>query len=126
MRTGKKMRGFMCQSPAATAVCMAVDSRSVIVPRRASDQRSLIDHRRLNMINNGKYTRLAVGDKRADFAPCMKREQDPEHQPKPPLQKPSSIASSDTVFQVSCRRMLPIYIYIYVLPDVTHLLKLND
>ncbi|XP_059448500.1 protein SODIUM POTASSIUM ROOT DEFECTIVE 1-like [Corylus avellana] len=104
-RTSKKMRGFMCQSPAATAVCMATDSGSVVVPRRSSNQRAQIDHRRLNMINNGKYTRLAVDDKRADFAPCMKREQDPEHLPKPPLQKPSSIASSDTVFQVVVMRV---------------------
>ncbi|KAJ4967247.1 hypothetical protein NE237_019096 [Protea cynaroides] len=33
-KTKKKMRGFMCRSPAATAVCITGDTRSVIVPRR--------------------------------------------------------------------------------------------
>jgi hypothetical protein len=119
VRTTKKMRGFMCQSPAATAVCMATDSRSVVVPRRSSERSSiLIDNKRF-VINNAKYSRLvdrppklAVGTKkRSDSAPCKKREQDPEHRPNT-LQKPSSIASSDNVFQVSLRRIsLPLYIY---------------
>ncbi|XP_062177956.1 protein SODIUM POTASSIUM ROOT DEFECTIVE 2-like isoform X2 [Alnus glutinosa] len=112
VRTTKKMRGFMCQSPAATAVCMATDSRSVVVPRRSSERSSiLIDNKRF-VINNAKYSRLvdrppklAVGTKkRSDSAPCKKREQDPEHQPNT-LQKPSSIASSDNVFQVVVMRV---------------------
>lgn len=51
----KTVRGFMCHSPASTAVCMTGDLRSVIVPRRP-DQ-TLVDHARL--INATKYTRIA-------------------------------------------------------------------
>lgn len=51
----KMVRGFMCHSPASTAVCMTGDLRSVIVPRRP-DQ-TLVDHARL--INATKYTRIA-------------------------------------------------------------------
>ncbi|XP_075674635.1 heavy metal-associated isoprenylated plant protein 30-like [Castanea sativa] len=105
MRTTKNMRGFMCQSQAATAVCMATTTSrsSVIVPRRA--EKTLIDHKtRFN--NNARYSRLvdthrlAVGNK-----PFMKREHDPHHQAKP-IQKPSSsLASPDNVFQVVVMRV---------------------
>lgn len=104
----RTMRGFMCQSPAATAVCMTADTRSVIVPRRS--ERTLIDSRRL--IDNAKYSRLVespvlpLGRKRPYSVPCKKRGgQDPGLEPKA-LQKPSSLASSDNVFQVRLRRML--------------------
>lgn len=53
-RVGKNMRGFMCQTPATTAACMASEPLSVIVQRRTD--RTLYDHARL--INNTKYTRL--------------------------------------------------------------------
>ncbi|KAB1206933.1 Copper transport protein ATX1 [Morella rubra] len=101
------MRGFMCQSTAATAVCMTPDTRSVIVPRRS--ERTLIDSRRL--IDNAKYSRLVespglpLGRKRPYSVPCRKRGgQDPGLEPKA-LQKPSSLASSDNVFQVVVMRV---------------------
>ncbi|XP_028054984.1 protein SODIUM POTASSIUM ROOT DEFECTIVE 1-like [Camellia sinensis] len=53
MKTSVKMgrRGFMCQSPAATAVCMTGDPRSVILPRRP-------DHAPTLLNNTNNYTRL--------------------------------------------------------------------
>ncbi|KDP37922.1 hypothetical protein JCGZ_05361 [Jatropha curcas] len=35
-KSSKKMKGFMCQSRAATAICTAGDPRSMIVPRTTS------------------------------------------------------------------------------------------
>ncbi|KAK9287481.1 hypothetical protein L1049_015902 [Liquidambar formosana] len=112
-KTSKKMRGgFMCQSPAATAVCMTGDPRSVIVPRRPD--RTLVDHTRL--INNAKYTRLvesrrfaaAAANKRSILIPSIKRPRDrdpPAQQPKAATHKPSSLAPSDQVFQVVVMRV---------------------
>lgn len=120
MKTTKNMRGFMCQSQAATAVCMATTtSRSlVIVPRRA--EKTLIDHN-TRFSNNARYSRLvdahrlAVGNK-----PFMKKEHDPHHQPKP-IQKPSSsLASPDNVFQVRLRSSRKINFDITFLLDATH------
>lgn len=81
----------MCHSPAATAVCIPGDPRSVIVPRRPD--RILVDHSRL--INNAKYSRLvephrlAPTTKRSVLVPVMKRDH-----------PPSSAAPMDHVFQV--------------------------
>ncbi|KAK3010743.1 hypothetical protein RJ639_011296 [Escallonia herrerae] len=60
MKSSKKMRGgFMCQSPAATAVCKTTDLRSVIVPRSSVDQK-LVDSCHARPVNTAtnKYTRL--------------------------------------------------------------------
>ncbi|KAK4438208.1 hypothetical protein Salat_0155000 [Sesamum alatum] len=55
MKTGKKLKGFMCDSHASTAVCMSQDYRSVVeVPRRPDT--ALLDHVRL--INSTNYVRL--------------------------------------------------------------------
>ncbi|KAA8536480.1 hypothetical protein F0562_028958 [Nyssa sinensis] len=109
MNKRKKMRGFMCQSPAATAVCMAGDHRSVIVPRRSD--RTLVDHARL--INNAKYSRLmespkfaaTIASKRSttctNTRPSFKTNQDDQKT----TQKPPSITSSDNVFQVVVMRV---------------------
>ncbi|KAK9096756.1 hypothetical protein Sjap_022253 [Stephania japonica] len=58
MKAGKNIRrGFMCQSPASTAVCMTGDHRSVIVPRRRQCANATsVDHSML-MVN--KYSKLA-------------------------------------------------------------------
>ncbi|XP_041011803.1 heavy metal-associated isoprenylated plant protein 35-like isoform X1 [Juglans microcarpa x Juglans regia] len=115
MMTSKKTRGFMCQSPAATAVCMASDSRSVIVPRRSG--RTLNDNKRL--IKNAKYYSklhvdlspgLVLGNKRSsESVPRIKRggvqETDHDHQAKALVQKHSSLAPSDHVFQVVVMRV---------------------
>lgn len=121
MRTTKNMRGFMCQSQAATAVCMPTTTSrsSVIVPRRA--EKTLIDHN-TRFSNNARYSRLvdthrlAVGNK-----PFTKRERDPHLQPKP-IQKPSSsLALPDNVFQVRLRSLRKINFDITFLLDVTRL-----
>ncbi|KAG2705153.1 hypothetical protein I3843_05G036200 [Carya illinoinensis] len=115
MMTSKKTRGFMCQSPAATAVCMASGSRSVIVPRRS--ERTLNDNKRL--IKNAKYYSKLVdlspglalaGNKRSsESLPRIKRggvqETDLDHRAKPPVQKHSSLVPSDHVFQVVVMRV---------------------
>ncbi|XP_022727107.1 heavy metal-associated isoprenylated plant protein 8-like [Durio zibethinus] len=103
MKNGK-MRGFMCQSTAVNAACMAADPRSAVMPRRLD--RILIDETRL--INNAKYSRLAEsprfvgGDKRRIVTPFIRREQNQEQKPKP-LKKPVQLASSD--FQVVVMRV---------------------
>ena len=102
MKNGK-MRGFMCQSTAVNAACMAADPRSAVMPRKLD--RLLIDDRRLN---NARYSRLVgsrrfVGaDKRPIVTPFVRREQNQEQKPKP-LHKPVQLASSEHVFQVRLR-----------------------
>ncbi|XAR49437.1 hypothetical protein NMG60_11032647 [Bertholletia excelsa] len=103
-KRGTKMRGFMCHSPAATAVCMAGDPRSVIVPRRP-DHRLVGDH--VPFMNAAKYTRLVESHSRrlgsknqierstaalpAGSRPDLKALQKP---------RPPPGTSSDQVFQV--------------------------
>ncbi|GFY89156.1 hypothetical protein Acr_06g0010960 [Actinidia rufa] len=100
------MRGFMCQSPAATAVCMAGESLSVIVPRRP-DQTS-VDH--ASLIKNAKYTRVVgthrLGDsevpkKRSTLRSDEEKGRERKVQQKPPPPPPPTTRSSDQVFQVS-------------------------
>lgn len=50
------MKGFMCQSVEATAICTMADPRSVVVPRRPD--RTLVENTRL-IRDGGRYTRLA-------------------------------------------------------------------
>ncbi|KAI3978489.1 hypothetical protein MKX01_015664 [Papaver californicum] len=56
MKTMKSHRGFMCQSPGSTAiVCMTVDPRSIMVPRRSTslgNNRSSIDDQNARFIND--------------------------------------------------------------------------
>ncbi|XWS54477.1 hypothetical protein CRYUN_Cryun10bG0092800 [Craigia yunnanensis] len=105
MKNGK-MRGFMCQSTAVNAACMAADPRSAVMPRRLD--RLLIDETRL--INNARYSRLVesrrfVGaGKRPIVTPFARREQNQEQKPKP-LQKSVQVASSEHVFQVVVMRV---------------------
>ena len=96
----------MCHSPAATAVCIPGDPRSVIVPRRPD--RTLVDHSRL--INNAKYSRLVESHrftpaaKRSVLVPAMKRGHRPSAEPMP-FHPPSSTPSLDHVFQVVVMRV---------------------
>lgn len=104
LKTSKKMRGLMCHSPAATAVCIPGDPRSVIVPRRPD--RTLVDHSTL--INNAKYSRLveshrfspAPKTKRSVLLPATKRDLQPNRDPIPFHHPPPSAPSLDDVFQV--------------------------
>lgn len=50
---GGRMRGFMCQPNASTAVCIPGDAHSVVVPRRPD--RTLVDHARIVDL---RYSRL--------------------------------------------------------------------
>lgn len=108
-----KMRGFMCQTPTATAVCMTSDSRSVIVPRKPDRTSNMLDNTRL-INNKAKYTRLNVeshrfthkggGDQNPIFLPSINKEKD-NLRPNPTAnsfqikQQPSQ-DSQNQVFQV--------------------------
>ncbi|KAK6945560.1 Heavy metal-associated domain, HMA [Dillenia turbinata] len=98
---GKNMRGFMCHSPAATAVCITSDPRSVIVPRRPN--KTLIHHAKL--INAAKYTRIVESrrypplNKRQVLSPSLKRDRDLPVREK----KPNEIASAITTSDLSSR-----------------------
>ncbi|GMH03112.1 hypothetical protein Nepgr_004951 [Nepenthes gracilis] len=100
MKNSKKMRGFMCYSPASTAACVPGNVRSVIVPRRAVDHRGLI--------NAANYSRLVESGGRP--TPATRRSTPPSaergrdlQQPKQPQQL-ASIPSSD-VYQVVVLRV---------------------
>ncbi|KAL5562953.1 hypothetical protein UlMin_032700 [Ulmus minor] len=84
------MKGFMCHSPAATAVrCMTPDSRSVIVPRSLSSSSSRsglhtnTTDNSTRFIKNAKYSRLVESQrftspsdiKKSVFLPPIKKEQ---------------------------------------------------
>ncbi|XP_010261208.1 PREDICTED: protein SODIUM POTASSIUM ROOT DEFECTIVE 2-like [Nelumbo nucifera] len=105
MKTTNKMRGLMCQSPGATAVCMPGDPRSVVVPRRPD--RSLVDD---SMLINSKYYRLieprrlsSLGDNRPaplSLSSSIRREREFERRSSSTCSIPTSLASSDQAFQV--------------------------
>ncbi|XP_042516053.1 uncharacterized protein LOC122090499 isoform X2 [Macadamia integrifolia] len=112
-KTNKKIKGFMCQSPAATAVCMTGDKRSVIVPRRPDRSSSI--NRAHTMLIDSNYNHLLESQRFSPFAdkhPMMSRQV-------PPLplssflkdrdrkQKPSSLTSSasNPIFQVVVMRV---------------------
>ncbi|TYH94055.1 hypothetical protein ES332_A12G014800v1 [Gossypium tomentosum] len=105
MKNGK-MRGFMCQSAAVNATCMAVDPRSAVVPRKLTRIRT--DNTRL--INNYKYSRLVesqrfVGDdKRSIVTPLVRKERNQEQKPMP-HSRSVQLVSSDHVFQVVVMRV---------------------
>ncbi|OVA14647.1 Heavy metal-associated domain [Macleaya cordata] len=81
-RNKKMMGGFMCQSPGSTAiVCMTVDPRSVIVPRRTADgsnikyssassssSSAINDHARL--INNSSSSGISKYSRLVDSGSC--------------------------------------------------------
>ncbi|XP_073290749.1 protein SODIUM POTASSIUM ROOT DEFECTIVE 2-like [Primulina huaijiensis] len=97
----KKMKGFMCHTPASTAVCMAHDYRSVSVPRRPDT--SLLHQPR--PINGSKYVRL--GGKQAISAavrsyPVSSVKNDIKNQTDQVIK---SVALSDLVFQVVVMRV---------------------
>ncbi|KAI8025161.1 Protein SODIUM POTASSIUM ROOT DEFECTIVE 1 [Camellia lanceoleosa] len=108
MKTSVKMgrRGFMCQSPAATAVCMTGDPRSVILPRRP-------DHAPTLLNNTNNYTRLVESrrfgsaDKRSSNAlvPSVKTDRAIDRDRKALHKSPSVTSSSDQVFQVVVMRV---------------------
>ncbi|KAF5951909.1 hypothetical protein HYC85_009853 [Camellia sinensis] len=108
MKTSVKMgrRGFMCQSPAATAVCMTGDPRSVILPRRP-------DHAPTLLNNTNNYTRLVEArrfgsaDKRSSNAlvPSVKTDRAVDRDRKAFHKPPSVTSSSDQVFQVVVMRV---------------------
>lgn len=91
------MKGFMCHSPASTAVCMNQDYMSVIVPRNLD--RKIVD--RAKLINNAKYIRLGepckvstTDHRRPINVSSLKKEKENGHQ------EVSSIAASHNVYQV--------------------------
>ncbi|KAK3184930.1 hypothetical protein Dsin_032216 [Dipteronia sinensis] len=101
------MKGFMCHSTAATAVCMAtVDSRSVFVPRRPHTTLiNIDDHTRL--VANANYSRLVNKSHSNRFVSptnnsSIKRDLP---RPKPPNKLSTTVASSDQVFQVVVMRV---------------------
>ncbi|KAK4426848.1 hypothetical protein Salat_1453600 [Sesamum alatum] len=68
MKTGKKLKGFMCHSHASTAVRMSQDYRSVVeVPRRPDT--TVVDHVRL--INSTNYVRLGEQRRRRLNIPSL-------------------------------------------------------
>ncbi|XP_044462520.1 protein SODIUM POTASSIUM ROOT DEFECTIVE 1-like [Mangifera indica] len=99
------MRGFMCQSVAATTACMVTDPRSIVVPTTRCPNRYIhFDHhdKRLKE-KSAKYSRLTVPS-------VIKREQDLEQEPKlKPLNKvppsPPVANSSTQLFQVVVMRV---------------------
>ncbi|KAF9611542.1 hypothetical protein IFM89_032942 [Coptis chinensis] len=112
IKNAKKMGmgGFMCRSPASTAVCMTADSSSVIIPRRQvqrSSSSSMVDHSMLMMNNNTKYTRLAesrrrsmsLGDRRsATLSSVLKRDRERERE-RIPSRPRTSVVPAQPVFQ---------------------------
>ncbi|OAY46566.1 protein SODIUM POTASSIUM ROOT DEFECTIVE 1 [Manihot esculenta] len=122
-KSSRKMRGFMCQSTAATAVCKVGDPRSVIIPRRPEKSlKQLLDNSssssttsrllmKKNRDNGVKYSRLvdspmklippaATNRNRSLLISSIKKldindnNNSQENRPKQP-----SLASSDQVFQ---------------------------
>lgn len=97
-KAAKNMRGLMCHSPGATAVCMATEPLSVIVQRRSLD-RNLTEHARLiNNNNNNKYMArgyaLTTRIQRSTTVPSS-LDQEVEAS-----KDSSSVAVKDQVFQV--------------------------
>ncbi|XP_010269157.1 PREDICTED: protein SODIUM POTASSIUM ROOT DEFECTIVE 2-like [Nelumbo nucifera] len=112
VKTRKKMRGFMCQSPGATAVCIPGDPRSVIVPRRPAG-RSSVDH---SLFINSKYSRLIEsrklplgGDNRPapplSLSSSIQRERELERKSSNACSLSTALTSSDQVFQVVVMRV---------------------
>ncbi|TXG53857.1 hypothetical protein EZV62_019113 [Acer yangbiense] len=103
------MKGFMCHSTAATAVCMATaDSRSVFVPRRPHTTliNNIDDHTRL--VANANYSRLVNKSHHSNrFVSPTNNSSIKRDLPRPkPLNKLSTtVASSDQVFQVVVMRV---------------------
>nr|DAD40262.1 TPA_asm: hypothetical protein HUJ06_014585 [Nelumbo nucifera] len=130
MKTTNKMRGLMCQSPGATAVCMPGDPRSVVVPRRPD--RSLVDD---SMLINSKYYRLieprrlsSLGDNRPaplSLSSSIRREREFERRSSSTCSIPTSLASSDQAFQVRVVHnnhlfrifLSPLFLFLYLLLD---------
>ncbi|XP_058077645.1 protein SODIUM POTASSIUM ROOT DEFECTIVE 2-like [Magnolia sinica] len=108
MKTAK-MTGFLCQSPAATAVCMTGDPRSMIIPKRPN--RSAVDRARpidLRYARLAESRRFALGDKRSlSMSSLAKR----DHQPSMASNvaslssASSSLSSADHDFQVVVMRV---------------------
>ncbi|CAL2236166.1 unnamed protein product [Prunus armeniaca] len=72
------MRGFMCQSPAATAVCMSrADARSVMVPRRSSTS-SLNNNFDINF-NRTHYTRSLLNSNKYYYSRLLTSPPPPPH-----------------------------------------------
>ncbi|KAE8672763.1 high affinity sulfate transporter 2-like [Hibiscus syriacus] len=95
MKNGKMTRGFMCRSTSVNAACMAVDPRSVVMPRRRLDRLLIDDHDKRLINDNARYSRLV--EPRRFVGADMKR---PKH-----LQQPVQVASSELVFQVVVMRV---------------------
>lgn len=104
-KAAKNMRGLMCHSAGATAVCMATEPLSVIVQRKSLD-RNLTEHARL--INNAKYIRLGEAHRlttriqRSTTVPSLTVKSDQEETSKAAN---SSVAVKDQVFQVVVMRV---------------------
>ncbi|KAL2454612.1 Chloroplast-targeted copper chaperone protein [Abeliophyllum distichum] len=93
LKAAKKMKGFMCHSPASTAVCMNQDYRSVIVPRRLD--RKIVD--RSKCIRLGKVS--TTDHRRSITVSSLKKDQEKGSQ------EVSSITTSPNAFQVVVMRV---------------------
>ncbi|XP_039068687.1 heavy metal-associated isoprenylated plant protein 36-like [Hibiscus syriacus] len=110
MKNGKMIRGFMCQSTSVNTACMAVDPRSIVMPRRLD--RLLVDDHGKRSLNNARYSRLVesgrfvgAGMKRPIVTtPFVRKEQNQQQKPKH-LHQPVQVASSELVFQVVVMRV---------------------
>ncbi|KAL2477488.1 protein SODIUM POTASSIUM ROOT DEFECTIVE 3-like [Forsythia ovata] len=90
LKAAKKMKGFMCHSP---AVCMTQDYRSVIVPRRLD--RKIVDSAKC--IQLGKVS--TTDHRRSITVSSLKKDQEKGSQ------EVSSITTSHNVFQVVVMRV---------------------
>lgn len=108
-KAAKNMRGFMCQSPAATAVCMASEPLSVIVRRGPASDRTLAEQARL--IDTTRYSRiveprsrgLASATLRSAIVPSVGVDNQQEKASR--SQVASSLAERGQVFQVVVMRV---------------------
>ncbi|KAL2930097.1 Protein SODIUM POTASSIUM ROOT DEFECTIVE 1 [Bienertia sinuspersici] len=118
------VRGFMCQSPASTAVgCMPDDIQAVVVPSKSSERSSMVVNSNHDLhertLRNVKYCRLNNNNDRENLLPLgdhrnsIKRDHH-HHRDQPSVahqkhQKPKNLQrtslSSDEIFQVVVLRV---------------------
>ncbi|XP_052192826.1 protein SODIUM POTASSIUM ROOT DEFECTIVE 2-like [Diospyros lotus] len=109
-RMKMKMGGLMCQSQAATAVCVPADPRSVIAPQAEHAKlinssvvryARLVDHRRRHHHHHSRRFSSADHDKMRSSTPA-RRDVKAIQKPPPPM---ASSTSTEQVFQVVVMRV---------------------
>ncbi|KAJ4824859.1 hypothetical protein Tsubulata_025229 [Turnera subulata] len=117
-KSSKTMRGFMCHSAAATAVCTVGDARSVIVPRRGDLHRTLLVDKTSVVRNAAKYSRLGESHRfgplssngRSSISISSSKREAEDHKvvdqnPKPTQKHLSLAPAAAPVFQVVVMRV---------------------